>query len=136
MDTHGFLAPDDEAAARRLFESVGPAAQTVVKETAKAMAFDREEYGERVTGDVVETARDALFASLLAVQTGTREEYEAWLADRDREVVERGNPNVENVAWHDAFDETVVAATFQNEPDAAVATLRRQAFGSVYREVL
>lgn len=135
METHGFLAPEDEAAARDRYEAVGPAAQTVVKETAKAMEFDREEYGERVTGDVVETARDALFASLLEVQTGTREEYEEWLEGRDREVLEHGNENVENVAWHDALGESVVSATFQEKEEAAVATLRRQAFGNVYRDL-
>ncbi|WP_134668784.1 DUF5809 family protein [Halorussus marinus] len=136
METHGFLAPETEAAARDRYEAVGPAAQTVVKETAKAMAFDREEYDERVTGEVIETARDALFASLLAVHTGDREEYESWLADRDREVTERGSEHVSQVAWHDALGETVVAATYETETDAAVATLRRQAYGSVYRERL
>jgi hypothetical protein len=30
----------------------------------------------------------------------------------------------------------VVAATFENEEDAAVETLRRQAFGSVYRGIV
>ena len=135
METHGFLAPADEAAARERYEAVGPAAQTVVKETAKAMAFDREEYGERVTGDVVATARDALFASLLEVRTATREEYEEWLDGREREVLEHGNENVSNVAWHDAIGEQVVAATFESEEEAAVATLRRQAFGKVYREL-
>ncbi|WP_115865522.1 DUF5809 family protein [Halorussus litoreus] len=136
MNTHGFLAPESEADARERFEAVGPAAQTVVKETAKAMAFDADEYDERVTGEVVETARDALFASLLEVRTGTREEYEAWLADRDREVVERGNENVSRVAWHDALGETVVAATYESEEQAAIGALRRQAFGQVYHDVV
>ena len=136
METHGFLAPASESEARDRYEAVGPTAQTVVKETAKAMAFDADEYDRRVTGEVVETARDALFASLLAVRTGTREEYEEWLADRDREVREEGSENVDNVAWHDALGETVVAATYQREERAAVATLRRQAFGGVYRDVV
>src|SRR6056297_44501 len=136
METHGFLAPDTEDAASERYETVGPAAQTVVKETAKAMAFGPDEYDERVTGEVIETARDALFASLLEVRTGTREEYEEWLADRDREVLEEGAENVDNVAWHDALGETAVAATYQSEERAAVATLRRQAFGRVYRELL
>src|SRR6056297_2512482 len=109
METHGFLAPDTEDAASERYEAVGPAAQTVVKETAKAMAFDAEEYDERVTDEVVETARDALFASLLEVRTGTREEYDEWLAERDREVTEHGSENVDHVAWHDALGETVVA---------------------------
>jgi DNA-binding transcriptional ArsR family regulator len=136
METHGFLAPETGAAARDHYEAVGPAAQTVVKETAKAMAFDADEYDERVTGEVVETARDALFASLLEVHAGTREEYEDWLADRDREVVEEGSENVSRVAWHDALGETVVAATYESEERAAVVTLRRQAFGRVYRDIL
>jgi len=135
MNTHGILAPESEADARERFEAVGPAAQTVVKETAKAMAFDADEYDERVTGEVVETARDALFASLLEVRTGTREEYEEWLADRDREVVERGNENVSRVAWHDALGETVVSATYESEEQAAIGALRRQAFGQVYDEL-
>ena|SRR6056297_1046434 len=136
METHGFLAPETETEARDRYDETGPAAQTVVKETAKAMAFAPDEYDERVTGEVIETARDALFASLLVVRTGTREEFDEWLADRDREVVEEGSENVDNVAWHDALGETVVAATYQNEERAAVATLRRQAFGRVYRELL
>ncbi|WP_135852285.1 DUF5809 family protein [Halorussus salinus] len=136
METHGFLAPETEAEARDRYDETGPAAQTVVKETAKAMAFAPDEYDERVTGEVIETARDALFASLLTVRTGTREEFDDWLADRDRELLEEGSENVENVAWHDALGETVVAATYQNEERAAVATLRRQAFGRVYRELL
>ncbi|NEU58941.1 DUF5809 family protein [Halorussus sp. MSC15.2] len=136
METHGFLAPESETEVRQRYEAVGPAAQTVVKETARAMAFDADEYGERVTGEVVETARDALFASLLEVRTGTREQYEEWLADRDREVSEEGSENVGHVAWHDALGETVVAATYENERRAAVATLRRQAFGRVYRDLV
>lgn len=136
MNTHGFLAPEDESEARDRYEAVGPTAQTVVKETAKAMAFDAEEYDERVTSEVVETARDALFASLLEVRTGSRAEYEEWLADREREVVEQGSENVSQVAWHDALGETVVSATYEREERAAVATLRRQAFGRVYREFL
>jgi hypothetical protein len=136
METHGFLAPETESAARERYETVGPAAQTVVKETAKAMAFDAEEYDERVTGEVVETARDALFASLLEVRTGTREEYDEWLADRDREVIEEGSENVSHVAWHDALGETVLAATYEREEQAAIGTLRRLAFGRVYRELL
>ncbi|MDG5777334.1 DUF5809 family protein [Haloarculaceae archaeon H-GB2-1] len=138
MHTEGLFAPETAEAARERYADLGSTAQVVVKETAKAMAFDREEYGERVTSDVVETARDALFAELLAVHVGTREAFDEWVADRpDYEVVEFGSEHVDNVVWHDAaFAETVVAATYQSEPDAAVGTLRRQAFGEVYREAL
>ncbi|MFB6171776.1 MAG: DUF5809 family protein [Haloarculaceae archaeon] len=137
MRTEGILTPETAAAAREWHEALGPAAQTVVRETARAMSFDREEYGERVTGDVVATAREALFASLLEVTVGTREEYETWRDDYDGEVVEVGSESVSNVVWHAApFLDRAVAATYESEPDAAVGTLRRQAYGRLYRELL
>jgi len=139
METQGVFAPATVAEARERYAAVGPAAQTVVKETARAMAFDAEEYDERVTGEVIETARDALFASLLEVHTGTRAEFNDWLADADYDgaddeaVTLLGSESVEGVAWHDAgFTDEVVAATYQAEPAAATATLRRNAFGRVY----
>jgi hypothetical protein len=140
MDTEGTFSPTTAAAARERYEAVGPTAQVVVKEVAKAMEMDAEEYDRRVTSDVVETARDVLFASLLEVHVGTREEYEDWLeasefgADDIREV---GSEHVDNVVWHAApAAGTVVAATFQDRRRAAVGTLRRQAFGRVYRELV
>ncbi|WP_135820173.1 DUF5809 family protein [Halostella litorea] len=135
MQTTGFLSPGSEEEVAELADDVGPAAQVVVRETAKAMEFDREEYDERVTGDVVLTARDALFASLLEVRVGTREEFEEWADGFDGEVVETGSDNVDNVVWH-AFGDTAVAATFQDETDAAVSTLRRQAFGRLYDDLV
>lgn len=132
------FAPETAAAVEEQYESVGAAAQTVTRELARAMGFDREEYRERVDGDVVETARDALFASLLVVHLGSREEFEAYRADHpDLEVVERGNPQVERVAWHAApAADTLAAVTFQDEPAAAAAALRRQVHGGVYRDLL
>ena len=126
METRGLLAPEDVAAARESYETAGAVARTVVREVARAMSFDREEYDERVTGEVVETARDAVFASLLAVQVADRAAYH-----------EEGSDAVDRVAWH-AFPGAgeAVAATFQDEPDAAVATLRRLAFGRLYRDRL
>lgn len=136
MESHGIFAPKDEAEAREQFETVGPSAQTVVKETAKAMEFDREEYGDRVTADVVETARDALFASLLEVVTGTREEFESAVPE-EFDVHVEGSENVENVAWHVApAAETAVAATYNEKEEAAVATLQRIAFGRIYRGIV
>lgn len=138
METRGLLAPETAGDVREHYETVGPAAQTVTREVAKAMSFDREEYDERVTSDVVGTARDALFASLLEVRVGTREEYESWLADHPNldEHVE-GSDSVDNVAWHPVpADGAVAAVTYQDETDAAVATCRRQAFGRHYRSFL
>ena len=136
MHTVGTFTFESTEDARAQYESVGPAAQTVVREVAKAMEFDREEYDERVTGDVVETARDALFASLLEVRVGSREEFEDWRTSYDGEVTTAGNENVDRVVWHAGPDGEAVAATFQHEEDAAIATLRRQAFGRLYRAVV
>jgi hypothetical protein len=135
MDVEGDLSPATEDEAREVYESVGPTAQLVVKEVAKAMEFDREEYRERVTGGVVETARDVLFASRLEVRVGTREAFDDWKAGFDGDVIERGSEHVEGVAWHVApFCDRAVAVTFQNERDAAVGTLRRQAYGELYKD--
>jgi len=138
MRTDGVFAPETEADAQEAFETVGPAAQVVVRETATAMDFDREEYSERVTGDVVETARDALFASLLVVHVGDRAEWEAWQADNpEYDTRVNGSAHVDRVVWHAApAVGRAVAATFQNEEAAAVGTLRRQAFGRIYADLL
>ena len=136
MHTEGPFAFESAEDARAAYDTVGPTAQTVVREVAKAMAFDREEYDERVTGDVVETARDALFANLLEVHVGTRTEFEDWCEDYDGEVTTVGHEAVDRVVWHVGPTDEAVAATFQNETQAAIATLRRQAFGRLYRDLL
>ena len=139
METDGWIAPRTADEAHEGYTAVGPTAQVLVREIARAMAFDREEYAERVDEDVVATARDALFASLLEVRVGSRETFDAWLEDnaytRD-EVHEVGSEHVDNVVWHVAPPESgIVAASFQDERDAAVATLRRVAFGRIYRDL-
>jgi hypothetical protein len=138
MESLGSFAPETAAAVEDRYETLGPAAQAVTREVARAMAFDSAEYEERVTSDVVAAARDALFASLLEVRVGTRAEFEDFCeANPEYEVREQGHPGVERVAWHVApAAETVVAATFQDEQGAAVSALRRQAFGLVYRDLL
>ena len=150
MDTEGTLAPATPAEAREEYDTLVPAAKVAVREAAKAMEFDREEYAERVTGEVIETVRDALFASLLAVHVGTREEYEAWLDDHpEYESDMAGSENVDNVVWHpvafapesaggsmDDGPKPVIAATWQAEREAALGTLRRRAFGRAYRPVV
>ncbi|MFC7176245.1 DUF5809 family protein [Halosegnis marinus] len=138
MHAEGLLAPATADEARAAYDDLAPAARTVVRETAKAMSFDRAEYGERVTADVVETALDALFASLLEVRVGSRAEFEAFAEehpDLDRAV--EGSDEVERVAWHAApAADLLVAATFHEEEEAAVGTLRRQAFGKAYMDLL
>jgi hypothetical protein len=140
METRGVFAPATREEAVERYEEVGPAARVIVRETAKAMEFDADEYAERVTSAVVETARDATFAELLVVHLADREAFDAWLAESEfapDDVVELGSDHVDRVAWHPVpFADAVVATTFQDGPDAAASTLRRNAFGRVYRDVL
>ena len=135
MDTEGNLSPESVADARAAFEAAGPTAKQVVREAAKAMEFDHEEYHEHVTGEVVERARNVLFADRLAVTVGPRAEFDTWVDSHpEYEVTLVGSPDVDRVVWHAVpFADAVVAATFQNERDAAVSTLRRQAFSRIYR---
>ena len=137
MHVEGEFEPESWTDARERYEALAPAAQTVVREIVRAMSFDREEYDRRVTADVVETARQALFASLLAVRVDSMTAFEEWREDQPYDVRVVGSDNVDRVAFHDApFAETAVAATFQNEPEAAIGTLRRMAFNRIYREEL
>lgn len=137
MHTEGTFSPESWGAVQSQYETLGTTAQTVVREVAKSLNFDREEYDERVTNETVETARQALFAEQLVVQVGDTEAFEDWRASYEHDVRVAGSDNVDMVAWHAApFAETAVAATFQNEPEAAVATTRRMAFNRIYREEL
>lgn len=136
-DTTGWIDPETEAEARAAYDSLEPTAGTVVRETAKAMEFDQAEYETRVTPAVIETVRDALFAGLLVVTVDSRNAFEDWRVDYEGEVVEIGSGNVDRVVWHaPGFTDEAVAATFQDKPEAAIGTLRRQAFGRLYQEIL
>lgn len=137
MHTEGLLAPETPAAARQRYDGLASTADVVVREIARAMDLDGAEYDRRVTDDVVLTAQDAIFASLLRVYVGTHEEFGAFCDDHGGEVVQTGSEHVEGVVWHaPAFAETIVATTFQNAEEAAIGTLRRQAYGRLYRDVL
>lgn len=140
METRGVFAPETPHAAAARYEQLGPTARVVVRETAKAMSFDADEYTERVTSAVVETARDATFAELLVVHLADRDAFDAWLADSefdDTDVVRLGSAHVDRVAWHPVpFAETVLATTYHDKPTAAASTLRRAAFGRIYRDAL
>ncbi|ELZ09325.1 hypothetical protein C479_10905 [Halovivax asiaticus JCM 14624] len=135
MERRGLFAPETIDEAREYFDAVGPAAQTSVREAARVMGFGQDEYRDRVTSEVVTTARDATFASLLEVTVADRETFDDWRAAYDGDVQVNGHEAVDNVVWHAGPTNQAVAATFQDEPDAAVATLRRQAFGRIYREL-
>lgn len=136
METRGVLTPDTITEARTVYDESGPVAQTVVREVARAMDLDREEYRKRVTPAVVETARDAIFAGMLQVSLADRETFTDWRATHPGAVTVAGHEEARNVVWHVGPDERAVAATYNDEPDAAVSTLRRQAFGRLYRDYL
>lgn len=136
METEGFLAPETAAAARHQFADLAATAEVVVKEVARATGSDAA-YDELVTDAVILTAQEALFASLLEVTVATREEFDTLVADSDAEVALTGSENVERVVWHaPPFADRIVATTFADAREAAIGTLRRQAFAQVYRELV
>lgn len=137
METQGLIAPVTAEEARAQYEAVGTAAATVLRELARAMPLAEEAGDIAADPDLQLTAQEAIYASLLEVHVGTREEFEDWRDGHDRAVEELGSEHVSGVAWHDApLADSALAATFENEPEAAVGTLRRQAFATRYREVL
>jgi len=137
METQGVFAPETAQAARQRYERLSTAAQGVVREVTRAMAFDTTEYDDRVTPDVIESAQEAIFASLLEVHIGSQSEFDSWQNTAAVEIEEIGSEHVDNVVWHaPPFADTAVAATFQDETEAAVDTLRRQAFGRLYADIL
>lgn len=140
MRTVGYIAPTTEEAAREHFEALGPAAQELTREIAVAMDFDHAEYRERVTAEIVSTAREALFGSLLEVTTADRDMFDTWLDEQDYPpdaVTIEGGELVDNIAWHESpMASCVIGATYQNERDAAVSTLKRMAWGKLYRPVI
>lgn len=139
METEGLLAPDSAAEAGEQYAAVAPAADAAAREVAKALDLGADDFREQVDEDVVLTAHEAIFASLLVVHVGTHTAFEDWLADRpgDPTVTTLGSDAVSGVVWHDApVADQVLAATYADEPAAAAHTLRRQAFARIYREVV
>lgn len=136
-ETHGTFSPESWADAERRYERLGSTAQVVVRSVTKAMSFDRDEYERRVRSDVIETARQALFAESLAVRVAERADFETWREEYRYDVHLAGSDAVNNVAWHPSpAAKRAVGATFENEPQAAVGTVRRMAFNRLYRERL
>ena len=137
METEGVFIPESPAAARRRYADLETAAETTVKAAGREQAATGAEYDALMTDAAFAAAHDALFAALLAVQVGARTAFERWRAWTDHEVTVVGAAGVDNVVWHaPAFGDRAVALTFQDERAAAVGTLRRQAFGRLYRPLL
>lgn len=136
-DSCGTFDPDSWSDAERRYDDLGSTARVVVRAVAKAVDFDREEYERRVSADVVETARQALFAETLEIRVADRPAFDSWRSEYAHDVHVAGSDAVGSVAWHvSAPAETAVAATFENEPEAAIGTVRRMAFNRLYRERL
>jgi hypothetical protein len=137
MDTEGLFAPESAQAAREQYAAVETAARGAVREFARTAPLAADVDTVREDADLVLTAQEVIFASLLEVHLGTRVEFEDWLGSRERAVETLGSEHVPRVAWHDApFAGAVLAATYDAEPEAAADTLRRQAFARHYREVV
>lgn len=135
MESDGFLQPQDPADAREAYESLEPTARIVVTETLKAMDLGVDDFRDLITDEALTTAQNALFASLLRVHHAPKEEFETWRDGTDREFEMLGSEHVDNRTWHVFMDRGIVA-TYQNEPAAAQATLRRVVFGKLYRDLL
>lgn len=137
MEQLGVFDPDTKTAARERYDSLTPVASEAIRSAARAMGFDGAEYDERVTDDVIRAVQDAMFASLLVVSVGSQAEFDDWRAEYGGEVDVLGSEHVDNVVWHaPSWTDTAVAATFAEESDAAAGTLRTQAFGRFYNEVV
>ncbi|MFB6086537.1 MAG: DUF5809 family protein [Halodesulfurarchaeum sp.] len=138
MEIRGHFTPETEAAVREQYGSLAPVAETVTKEIAEANADTRTEYRDLIDSETIETAQQALFASLLEVQVGTTEAWESWLAEQeDFDVELAGTEPVSGRAWHPVWPrEVVVAVSFEDRTDAAVSAVKRQAFGRHYRSML
>jgi hypothetical protein len=138
METRGHFAPRTETAASAQYDDLALAAKTVTKEIAEAGTDTSDDYQALVEESVIDTAQQTLFASLLEVHIGSVDEYEAWLTDHNSlDGSLAGTDTVARRAWHPVWPRDHVAAvSFQNSPEAAIATVRRQAFGQHYRAIL
>ncbi|MFW5965497.1 MAG: DUF5809 family protein [Halodesulfurarchaeum sp.] len=138
METHGEWSPETELAVRERYGSLARPAETVTKSIAKTATDTDLAYGSLTAGEVIEAAQQALFAALLEVTVSTTEEFLDWLATAGNPRVELAGPEtVDRRAFHHVHPQGVVTAvSFQDKPDAAIATVRRQAFGRHYRPLL
>jgi hypothetical protein len=138
MERRGLFSFDSEADLAAVHQALLPAGETVTEELLDVLAYHQEASEVSVTTELVETAHEAIFASLLEVYTGDSDEFDAWLRDHpELEVHLEGHEHAERRAWHPVGPAgAVVAVTFQQEVEAAAEMVRRQAVGRYYRERL
>lgn len=139
METVGYVLPETEDEVREIFDELEPAAHEVVGAIARRLP-DGWDQGTGIPEDIYRTGHEALFGSLLVVTTGSMKDFGSWNTDgpyADYAVNIEGSEHVDHIAWHAApATEEIIAATYQHERSAAVATLRRIAWGRVYRPIL
>lgn len=140
METMGYVLPETAAEAREIHATLRPTAGELVREIAVAIGLDGEAYRSQVTEDVRRTAQDALFGSLLVVHTADRDTFDGWCDEPPYAAYDvhlEGSEHVASVAWHPApATQTIAATTYQDAAEAAMATLRRIAWGRIYRPLL
>lgn len=140
MRTAGNLEPATAEEIHDIYDALAVPAKEIVHDITVALDFDRAEYNTRVDQRVITRARDALFGTLLRIQTDSRDSFESMLENQpyaSYECIQEGSPNVDHIAWHvSPATETIVAASYQDHPEAAVATLRRIAWNELYTDIL
>ena len=140
METFGYVLPETESEAQAVFEELEPASREIVGAVTRRLDVEADTLDMLVTEEVYQTAHEAMFGSLLVVTTGSESAFESWRTQPPYDaftVTMEGSDNVDNVAWHTApVADTVIGATYQDEREAAVATLRRIVWGKIYRPLL
>lgn len=137
MDHYGCFTPESESELVSRFESLETTAKVLVRQLRTAFDRNQDYVDDHLDQADVDTIKEIVFGSHLEIHAGTRQEFDQWFTGRSLELIEIGSSEVDHIAWHHSpFVETVLAATFENEPEAAVETLRRQAIGRLYREYI
>ena len=140
MRIDGFLTPESARAAQEAYAALAVPARDVTRAVVMAMDIEVDDYHDLVEETVIDAAREAQFGSLLEVRTADREAFDEW-CDRPEHaeltVTVEGSEQVANVAWHVAPSVgRVIAATYESQREAAVSTLRRLAWGRIYRDMV
>ena len=139
METVGFLTFETDTAVRTSHEQYRPIARELVREVSLSLGLAGDAYRDAVTDEVIQTAHDAYFASLFQVMIGDSAAFVEWKERNapNYDVTLEGSEHVDRRAWHPApFANSVAAVTFNEQADAAVSTVRRQAYGRLYRDIL
>ena len=140
MRIDGFLTPESAPAAHDAYEALAVPARDVTRAVVMAMDIEGDDYRQLVDESVTGAAQEAMFGSLLEVRTADREAFDHWCDRPDNAeltVTMEGSEHVANIAWHEAPSvDRVIAATYESQREAAVSTLRRLAWGRIYRDMV